>query len=117
MLYTILIYGESGLYDRLPASEQDAHMKAHKDLQDKLMADGTYRGAVRLMGPSTAMKLEAQGDNIAVLDGPFAETKEHLLGFYLVECESMEGAVAAARALPQSISHYEVRPVGWAGGF
>lgn len=116
MLYAILIFGEPGLFDRLPISEQDAHLKVHRALQEKLTAEGIYRGAVRLMEPSTAMKIQAQGDNIAVLDGPFAETKEHLLGFYLVECKTMEEATAAAAALPQGIAYYEIRPVNWAGG-
>lgn len=116
MLYTILIYSEPGLFDRLEESEQDAHLKVHRALQEKLTEAGTYRGAIRLMEPSTAMNVSGQGEIVTVLDGPFAETKEQVLGLYLVECDTMDEAVAAARALPQGISHYEVRPVNWAGG-
>ncbi|WP_421724302.1 YciI family protein [Bauldia sp.] len=116
MLYTILIYGVPGVFARLPDDEQEAHLAVHRAVQQDLSEKDVYRGAIRLMEPSTAMNVSGQGDIVTVLDGPFAETKEQVLGLYLVECDTMDEALAAAKALPQGVAHYEVRPVNWAGG-
>lgn len=116
MLFTILIYGAEGLAERLPPAEQEALLQKHRDLQAQLKAEGKFRGAVQLMPPSTAMNVQDNGSGVRVLDGPFAESKEQILGFYLVECETIEEAVEAAKALPQGVAHMEVRPVSWAGG-
>lgn len=113
MLYTVLIYGVEGLFDRLPAEEQEAHMETHRKLQAKLKADGSYRGASRLMPPGTAMTVGEQGGSVVITDGPFAETKEQLLGFYLVDVETMEEALDVAKALPLGVARMEVRPVSW----
>lgn len=116
MLFTLLIYGAEGLAERLPATEQEALLQKHRDLQAKLRAEGKLRGAVQLMPPSTAMTVQDKGGGVRVLDGPYAESKEQILGFYLIECETMDEALEAAKALPQGVAHMEVRPVGWAGG-
>jgi hypothetical protein len=116
MLFTILIYGAEGLAERLPPAEQEALLQKHRDLQAKLKAEGKYRGAVQLMPPSTGMNVQDSGSGVRVLDGPYAESKEQILGFYLVECTTIEEAVEAAKALPQGVAHMEVRPVRWAGG-
>jgi hypothetical protein len=62
------------------------------------------------------MNVQDSGSGLRVLDGPYAESKEQILGFYLVECTTIEEAVEAAEALPQGVAHMEVRPVSWAGG-
>lgn len=117
MLYTILIYGAEGLTERLPKAEQEALLQKHRDLQATLRAKGRYRGAVQLMPPSTAMNVQDKGNGVLVLDGPYAESKEQILGFYLIECETIDEALEAAKALPQGVAHMEVRPVNWIGGF
>jgi hypothetical protein len=116
VLYTILIFGVAGLAERLPEGEREAILQQHRDLQAKLQAEGKYRGAVQLMRPSTAMNVQEKDGKVIVLDGPFAESKEQILGFYLVECDTMEEAIEAAKALPQGVAQMEVRPVNWAGG-
>lgn len=117
MLFTILIFGAEGLADRLSAEEQEALLQTHRDLQARLRAEGKYRGAVRLMPPSTALNVQDKGSGVRVLDGPYAESKEQILGFYLVECETIEEAISAAKAMPQGVAHMEVRPVNWADGW
>lgn len=116
MLFTILIYGAEGLADRLPAAEREALLQKHRDLQARLQSEGKFRGAVQLMPPSTAMNVQDKGSGVRVLDGPYAESKEQILGFYLVECDTMEEALEAAKALPQGVAHMEVRAVNWTGG-
>lgn len=113
MLYTVLIYGVPGIFERLPPEEQERHMQVHRDLQARLKADNRLKSVAQLMPPATAMNVRAPAGEPIVLDGPYAETKEQLLGFYLVDCGSMDEALGIARALPQGIAHMEVRPVNW----
>lgn len=116
MYYAILIYGVEGVYDRLPEADKQAFMKKHSDLQSNLTQDGKLGPVVRLIGTSGAMTLRRQGESVVVMDGPFAETKEALLGLYVVEAETIEEALEYAKQLPNEIGSVEVRPVGWAGG-
>ena len=60
------------------------------------------------------MTIRRQGDSLVVTDGPFAETKEALLGLYVVETDTIEQAIEHAKRLPIEIGSLEVRPVGWA---
>ena len=115
MQYAILIYGVEGVYDRLPEDEQDRAMEKHRALQREHNAKGTLGSVARLMDTTTATTVRQQGDAVLVLDGPFAETKEQLLGLYILECDSMDEAIEQAKKLPQEIFSYEVRPVGWGG--
>lgn len=115
MLYTVLIYGVDGVFERLPEAERAKHLAKHVGLQDKLKGDGTYVSAARLMGPGTAMTVKQEGEGVTVTDGPFAETKEQVLGFYLIDVDSMEEALEAAKMLPAGVASMEVRPVHWFG--
>jgi len=116
MQYAILIYGIEGVFDRLPENEQERAIEKHRELQRELGEQGTLGSVARLMDTTTAMTVRQKGDSVLVLDGPFAETKEQLLGLYIVECNSMDEAIEQAKKLPLEISAYEVRPVGWGGG-
>lgn len=113
MLYSILIYSVDGVFERLPKAEQEMYVGQHRVLQEKLKEDGSFRGASRLMPSGTAMTVKKQGESVVVTDGPFAETKEQFVGFYLLEVDTMEEALEAAKALPQGIASMEVRPVMW----
>ncbi|MBW8636386.1 YciI family protein [Hoeflea sp. WL0058] len=116
MQYAILIYGIEGVFDRLPENEQERAMEKHRELQRELGEQGALGSVARLMDTTTAMTVRQKGDSVLVLDGPFAETKEQLLGLYIVECSSMDEAIEQAKKLPLEIFAYEVRPVGWGGG-
>lgn len=116
MLFTILIYGAEGLADRLQPAEREALLDKHRALQARLQSEGRFRGAVQLMPPSTAMNVQDKGSGVRVLDGPYAESKEQILGFYLVDCDTIEEALEAAKALPQGVAYMEVRAVNWTGG-
>ena len=116
MQYAILIYSTEGFFERLPEDQQEAAMDQHRALQQEHSEKGTLGAVAKLMDTSAAMTLRKRGESILVLDGPFAETKEQLMGLYIVECESMEDAIEQARKLPQGMAAYEVRPLGWGGG-
>ncbi|MEX3009535.1 YciI family protein [Hoeflea sp. TYP-13] len=116
MQYAILIYSTEGFFERLPEDEQDAAMEHHRELQREHNEKGTLGAVAKLMDTSAAMTVRKRGDSVMVLDGPFAETKEQLMGLYVIECESIDDAIEQAKKLPQGVAAYEVRPIGWGGG-
>jgi hypothetical protein len=112
MLYSILIYASEDLVGAMTSEEDEAHVAQHLLLHEKLAARGKLGPVVRLMPTTTAVQVRtaAVGEPL-IIDGPFAETKEQLLGFYMVDCESLEEAIDVARSLPSVNSVFEVRPV------
>ena len=116
MLYSILIYDAEANVDALTEDEEAARIAVHSELQERLRAENQLRFVGRLMPSTAATSLRPGGTASAqrlVVDGPFAETKEQLLGFYVVECDSMAQALDAARGLPLVTGTLEVRPVSW----
>lgn len=111
MLYAFLAYHDEGVIDALTPREDAALMKDLHDVHRQLLADGHLGPAARLGPTRTAKTVRRQKST--VLDGPFAETKEQLLGFYVMDFASIEDAVAAAEALghanPSAV--YEIRPI------
>jgi hypothetical protein len=81
-------------------------------VQGKLAARGKLGPVARLM-PTTAATTVRSGREQLVIDGPFAETKEQLLGFYVVDCVTLEEAIATARELKaeESGGAFEIRPL------
>jgi len=110
MLYSILIYVPEDLVDAMSSEDMDAHIAKHLRVHDQLRAQDRLGPVVRLMPTTTAITVRT-GREMMVLDGPFAETKEQLLGFYIVDCKSLEEAIAVARSLPSVRTIFEIRPV------
>ena len=112
MLYAILAYHEEHIVTSWTPEEDAALMAdlqvAHGRVRDK----GTLGPAVRLGATKNAVTLRGPGDGV-VIDGPFAETKEQLLGLYLYDCPDQATAIAAARDLHRAnpTAVYEIRPV------
>ncbi|MGJ7504283.1 YciI family protein [Variovorax sp. ZT5P49] len=113
MLYSILIYGsESAVATWEPGVEEEM-LDRHADLRDDLQAQGRLGTVLRLM-PNVAATVRRAGDmHPLVTDGPFAETKEQLMGMYIVECETVEEATHAAHRLAFETGVFEIRPVTW----
>lgn len=110
MLYSILIYVDEDRVAELTPAEEDAHIERHLRLHEPLRARGKLGPVMRLEVTRTAKHLRTDGET-RVIDGPYAETKEQLLGFYIVDCDSIEEALDIARTLPSLGSIFEVRPV------
>ncbi len=110
MLYSILIYVPEDLVDAMSEAEVDAHIDKHMRIHDQLRAQDRLGPVVRLMPTTTAVQLRTSSTP-HVVDGPFAETKEQLLGFYIVDCESLEAAIEVARSVPSVRTIFEIRPV------
>ena len=113
MLYSILIYVNEDAVDAMTQADEDDHISRHLRIHEQLAAKGKLGPVVRLMPTETAKQLRTAG-SATVIDGPFAETKEQLLGFYVVDCETLDKALDFARDLAKA-SHsqgaYEVRPI------
>jgi hypothetical protein len=113
MLYAILCYDSEDVVGSWTKEEDDAVMAKLAVVQDKLVKQGRLGPVARLM-PTTAATTVRKAREPLVIDGPFAETKEQLLGFFIVECASLEEAIDTARDLARASSTagaYEIRPV------
>lgn len=112
MLYAILAYHEEHIVQSWTPDEDAALMDDLLEVNDRLVAEKNLGPAARLGATADAVTLRGPGPGV-VLDGPFAETKEQLLGFYVVDAETGEEAVAMARELrrvnPTAV--YEIRPI------
>ena len=109
MLYSILIYVPEDKVAALTPAEDEEHVARHLKLHESLVAKNQLGPCIRLMPTATAIQYRSK--ERAVVDGPFAETKEQLLGLYVVDCESQEEAIAIARSLPSVDSVFEIRPI------
>lgn len=112
MLYAILAYHLEATVASWTPAEDAALMADLNKVHVKLAEEGRLGPAARLGATEQACTLRGPGAGV-VMDGPFAETKEQLLGFYVVDCADRDGAVAAARDLRRAnpTAVYEIRPV------
>jgi hypothetical protein len=113
MLYAILCYHDEDLVGSWTSEQDAAVMSKLAVVQDKLKKAGRLGPVARLL-PTTAATTLRKDDPPVVLDGPYAETKEQLLGFYLVDCENLDDAIGVAHDLGAANpgGAYEIRPVG-----
>ncbi len=113
MQYLLLVYTDADLLDKIPPEAFNTEMRACLQHSDALMEQGKVLGFQQLQPAATARTVRVRNGRATVLDGPFAETKEMLAGFNLVEAASMEEAVRMAHELPWTkYGAIEVRPVG-----
>ncbi|MEY4582857.1 MAG: hypothetical protein RL701_7560 [Pseudomonadota bacterium] len=113
MLYAILCYDSEDIVGAWSKEEDAAVMTRLTAVEDKLRRAQKLGPVARLMPTTSAVTLR-KGRETVVLDGPFAETKEQLLGFFIVDCTTFEEAIDAAKELGQasgSMGCYEVRPL------
>jgi hypothetical protein len=114
MLYAILCYDDEASVCAWTKEEDDAVMARLGAVQERLAREGKLGPVARLL-PTTAATTLRKGRDDLVIDGPFAETKEQLLGFYIVDVANLDEALEIARELGRanpSKGSYEVRPVG-----
>ena len=114
MLYAILCYHDEAMVGSWSKEHDDAVMEKLAVVQDNLVRQGRLGPVARLLPTTAATTLRKEGDPPLVLDGPFAETKEQLLGFYIVEAKDLDAALDVARDLGRANpgGSYEIRPVG-----
>jgi hypothetical protein len=112
MKFMLLIYNDTSLLDALPAPEYDARMRDCLTHADELREEGHLLDSQQLEDPATARSVRIRSGRQTTVDGPFAEAKEVLGGFNLIEAENMEEAVRIAATFPWARTGcVEVRPV------
>ncbi|WP_202839634.1 YciI family protein [Luteimonas saliphila] len=100
MQYLLLVYTDDTLLEALPEGEYDRRMRHCLESADELAERGTLLGFQQLEPAKTAKSVRRRGGKVSVVDGPFAETKEMLAGFNLIEADSLEEALRLAEQLP-----------------
>ncbi len=112
MKFLFLIYHEEKVLDTMPAKEMQTLVDSALEYDDEIRRSGHYIASDALQRARTARTIRVRGGNATVTDGPFAETKEQLGGFFLIEAKDIDEACAvAARFPPARIGIIEVRPV------
>lgn len=111
MKYLCLISAER-LLEQMSPAERERHLDEYREFTDALRQSGHYVACHRLQPPEAAVTLRVRQGAVSVTDGPFAETKEHLGGFYLIEARDMNEAIQIAARIPGArIGCVEVRPI------
>lgn len=112
MQYLLLVYIDPALMEQLPAEGFNEEMRQCLQHADEMTREGTLVAFQQLEPPAKAKSVRVRGGRTSIVDGPFAETKELLAGFNLVEAGSMEEAVRMAQEFPWTrYGSIEVRPV------
>lgn len=113
MLYAILCYHSEDVVGCWSKEEDDAVMAKLAVVQERLARERKLGPVVRLLPTTAATTLRKDSEPPLVLDGPFAETKEQLLGFYVVDCADLDEVLDAARELGRANpgGAYEIRPI------
>lgn len=112
MQFLMLVYTDDDLMNTLAPGEFEALMRGCFAHADELRCDGRLLGSQQLEPAPTARTLRTRNGHTTVVDGPFAETKEMLAGFNILEADSLEDAVRIASEFPWSrTGSIEVRPI------
>ena len=112
MQYLLLIYGNEKLFNQMSPAEQKKIEQEYMDLSKSISTSGHLRGGNELDRISKAKTVRVREGKHVVTDGPFAETKEQLGGYYLVEAKDYKEALALAARIPSARwGSIEVRPI------
>jgi hypothetical protein len=112
MRYMLLIYSREG---EMSAEEEKAVAMTHHRVMNEARQRGIFHGAEPLMPTSTATTVRHEDGNVLITDGPFAETKEQLAGYYILDCENLDEAIEWASKIPTACcgreGSVEIRPI------
>jgi hypothetical protein len=111
MKFLLMITDIEGMWDRLAPAEQARVLEGHGEFGRALRAEGKFLHSHRLRPCREAKTVRIEESTRIVTDGPFAETKEVMGGFYVIECATMDEAVAWGKRLPSMYGSIEVRPI------
>jgi hypothetical protein len=112
MKYLCLIYDEEAKMATMSEADANAFMGEYFAFTEGVKKSGHYVGGEALKPVNTATTVRMRNGKMSTTDGPFAETKEQLGGYYLLECDDLDEAIAYARKIPASEhGSIEVRPI------
>jgi hypothetical protein len=111
MRFILLIYANEADWETKSPAEKEAVMRAHATLDADLQNAGKYGACDALQSTRTATSVRIRNGRTLVTDGPFAETKEQLAGFYLIDAKDLNEAIQLASKIPPArVGSIEVRP-------
>jgi hypothetical protein len=112
MQYLLLIYSNEAEYAKMDATTRQRVMSEYEDFTKSIIQSGNFKAGDRLQPASTATTVRVKDSKTLTTDGPFAETREQLGGYYLVEAKDLDAAIAIAARIPGARhGSIEVRPV------
>ena len=112
MQYLLLIHDEEAHWGRISEEERNAIMQEYFAYTNELRESGAYVTGAQLQPTSAAVTVQVQDGETLTTDGPFAETKEQLGGYYLIEVDSQEEAIEWASRIPSArVGKIEIRPL------
>jgi hypothetical protein len=112
MRYFLSICTDESSYEAPSAEEQQAIMTAYGAFQEEMATRGVLESGARLRPTSTATSVQVRNGEVLTTDGPFAETKEQVGGFYVVDCKDLDEAIEIASKIPNAQDGtIEVRPI------
>ena len=112
MKYLCLIYDEESAWAAMPKSENDSMMSEYFGFTNAIKASGHYVAGEALQPVHTATTVRVRNGKATTTDGPFAETKEQLGGYYLIEATDLNEAIQVASRIPSAkIGGIEIRPI------
>jgi hypothetical protein len=113
MQYLMLIYDQEKGWADMPQANRDKWMEKYREFTQSIVKSGHFRAGSQLQPTSTATSIRAKNGKAVTTDGPFAETKEQLGGYYLCECKDLDEALGIAKRIPsvEAGGTIEVRPL------
>ncbi len=112
MRYLLLVFDEAAALERMDDAEKRRIMADYRTFTERLVQTGNFRAGDALAPVTTATTIRLRGGRRLVTDGPFAETREHLVGYYLVEARDLDEAIGIAERIPSArFGAVEVRPL------
>jgi hypothetical protein len=112
MKYLLLIYHDEKAWERLSEAERQRMYSEYRQLREELQGTGQYVGGSQLHATSTATSVRVRDGKQLATDGPFAETKEQLGGYFLIDVKNLDEALTVAGRIPSARSGtIEVRPL------
>ena len=110
--YACLIYLDEAEFEPMTQRQRDGFVNAMLDNDEALRRSGNFVDAHALALPPAAVSVRVRGGKLSATDGPFAETKEHLSGFIIIEARDLNDAIRLAGTIPMArLGTIEVRPV------
>ena len=113
MQYLLLCCFDEKQWEAIPESQRDTIMREYGELIESLEQSGHHLAGAKLRSSSTATTVRRRNGKLAITDGPFAEAKEQLGGYHLIECKDLGEAISIAKRIPtlRVGGTIEVRPV------
>src|ERR1700687_2654645 len=112
MNYLLLIYADESARGAPSEADAEAMFAAYRSFTEGISESRALRAGDALESVAMATTVRVRGGDVVVTDGPFAETKEQLGGYYLVECADLDGAIEIAARIPGALSgSIEIRPI------